>query len=239
MSTTPGMVWQNLRAANAANTSTSFQWSNPGLMPGNPPAVAMAVGDQLKAGLLTIGSTSTVYPFTASCAAGSSEFSVASNLGDLKVGMPVVCATPGVLQAGVVILNVDEPSSPYIVLGGGYGPWAYNVINNPWIYSMPAGQALTTGETLYAIDQFPYGTLAATVTPSTGVTIEDWNMDGSSTNPGPTTGNGSSMSNSGGQAMADFGVTFAAAGVFTLEVAYTSSDPDYANTSTSTTVVVS
>ncbi len=77
-----------------------------------------------------------------------------------------------------MILNVDEPSSPYIVLGGSYGPWAYNVINDPSIYSMPAGQALTTGETLYAIDQYPYGTLAAMVTPSAGVIDVDWNLDG-------------------------------------------------------------
>jgi hypothetical protein len=80
--------------------------------------------------------------------------------------------------------------------------------------------------------------LAVTTTPTTGVTIVDWNLDGGNI-PNPIKGNGSSMSNSGGQAMGYFGVTFASAGTFALSVAYTSTDADYANTSSTTTVVVS
>ena len=233
MSTTPGLVWQNLRAVNASDTATAFQWDNPSLMAGNPPAVTMPHGDTLLAGVLTIGSSSTMYPFTASCAAGSYNFAVASGFSNLQPGMVVIGGT-GILPNGLQILELNAPNSGSVLLGGFDGP--------PWgagsVYTMPAGVTLTASTQLYAVDEYPYGALAVTTTPSTGVTIVDWNLDGGNV-PGPIKGNGSAMSNSGGQAMGYFGVTFADAGTFTLEVAYTSTDPDYANTSSSTTVVVS
>ncbi len=219
MTVTPGIVWQYLEAINASDTATAFMYRNPSLIAGDPPAVTMPAGYVLHTSALAIGSASNVIDFTASCPAGSSVFTVASNFAELENGMPVICSTPGLIQGGVQILGLAEPGGSDIVLGGGYGPWGYNV--NPWIYKMPADQALTTATTLQAIDEYPYGTLGVTVSPSTGVTVADQNMDGGDVAPDPTPGNGTAMSNSGGQAMGWFTVTFASAGSYTVTVAYT------------------
>ena len=237
MSTTPGLVWQNIWAGNASNTSTAFQWSNGGLEPGNPPAVTMPHGDILKAGVLTIGSASTFYPITVLASAGSDSWQLVSGtMSDLRFGMVIVpsieVAAPAGLPNGLQIVGVNEPTTGSILLGGGVAP-ALPV--QPWVYTQPASQTLEAAAN--AIDEYPYGYLGVTVTPSTGVTVVDWSFDG--TGHDGNVGNGTSMCNSGGQAMGYFGVTFADAGTFTLEVAFTSYDPDYSNTSSSTTVVVS
>ena len=245
MSTTPGLVWQNLWAENSTNTATAFQWSNPSLMAGNPPAVTMPHGDILKAGVLTIGSASTVYPITISLAPYTAAISVSAGISDLAAGMllaPSSTFYDGVVPSGLQIIDVNTGAGT--ILCGGKDAMA-DFLDGMTVAEMTAandglfvnGPATFNDFPFVAIDEYPYGTLAATVTPSTGTTIVDWNMDGGNL-PGPTTGNGSAMSNSGGQAMGYFGVTFADAGTFTLEVAYTSSDPDYGNTSSSTTVVV-
>lgn len=246
MSTTPGLVWQNLRAVNSSNSSTSFMWSNPSLMAGNPPAVAMAAGDILKAGVLTIGSTSTVYPITISLAPNTAAISVSAGLSDLAAGMllaPSSSFYDGVVPAGLQIIDVNTGSGT--ILCGGKDAMA-DFLGGMTVAEMTAandglfvnGAATFSDFPFVAIDEYPYGKLGVTVTPTTGVTVTDWNLDGGN-GPGPITGNGSAMSNSGGQAMGYFGVTFADAGTFTLGVAFTTNDSDYADTSSSTTVVVS
>ena len=197
----------------------------------------MPAGDVLKATVLTIGSTSTVFPITVLASAGSDSWQLVSGtMSDLRVGMVIVpaleVAPPGGVPNGLAIVGINEPVSGSIELGGGGYGYATGA---PWIYTQPA--SLTLEADLNAVDEYPYGTLAATVTPTTGVTITGYNLDGGSDSQ--HTDDGSAMSNSGGQAMATFSVEFADAGTFTLQVAYTSYDTDYADTSSSTTVVVS
>ncbi|WP_249020562.1 hypothetical protein [Conexibacter sp. S30A1] len=227
MTVTPGICWQTIRAVIGSEVEANL-WTNPTFAVGAPAGITLAHTDALRCFVLVVGDPSNdVIAFTASCPAGGSVFSVASGLADLEVGQAVVCATSGILPGGLQVIGIDQPSGSDVVLGGGAGPWAYPA--NPWIFSMPATVALTTSDQLYAIDSYPVGTLAVTVSPSTGVTVADWNMDGSYTQPDPTGGDGTSMSNSGGQAMGLFQVTFPAAGAYTVEVTYSPVNPTLLN----------
>lgn len=244
MTVVPGICWQTIRVLSGSEVFATA-WNNTSFVLGAPGPITMAQQYTMQCEVLTIGNPATdVIPFTASCPAGGSVFSVASGLADLEVGMPVTSATADVLPGGLQIIGLDQPSGSEIVLGGGAGPWAYPA--NPWIFSMPATVALTTSDQLYAIDSYPIGTLAVTVSPSTGVTVADWNMDGSYTQPDPTGGDGTSMSNSGGQALGLFTVQFPAPGAYQVTVAYTPvnptllnpDDPVYAATQSTLTVEV-
>jgi hypothetical protein len=203
----------------------------------------MPAGYVLKAGVLTIGSTAETYSFEVLVNAGSNAFqlpdpgSLLSGNG-LAVGMPIVpsvqAAPPAGLPNGLAIVAVNQPTAGSIQLGGGYSPWLNGSGQAPWIYAQPASKTLST--TVTAIDEYPDGWLTATVTPSTGVTIADYSFDG--TGNDNHVGDGSNMSNSGGQAMGLLAVTFADAGSYVLSVAYTSVDDNYADGSSSLAVTV-
>jgi hypothetical protein len=236
---TPNLVWASIMGHTASNSSTAFVWTNPQLQPGNPPAVTMPAGYVLRANVLTMGSASTVYPITTLVNAGSDAFQLVSGtMSDLRVGMPVIPAVqavpPNGLPNGLAIVGVNEPTSGSIQLGGGASPWLSGSGEAPWIYEQPTSQTLEAA--LSAVDEYPYGSLAATVTPNTGVTLVDYGFDG--TGNDNNVGDGSSMCNSCGQAMGDLAVTFADAGAYTLAIVYTSTDADYANCSGSVSVTV-
>src|SRR5579875_1363261 len=229
MSETPEMIWQHLIAQNSGPTLTAFRWCNPGLVPGPPPAASLPAGFTLKAGVVTLASDVAMYPFTASCAAGQQRFSVLSGFSNLQAGMWVAPTAPGILPNGLQIWTLYTVDSSLLLAGVGGSP--------PVGGAFTATVSVTPSTPLYAVDEYPYGTLTAAVTPSTGVTIEDWNFDGANL-PDPLPGNGSAMSNSGGQADAGFAVTFSEAGEYTIEVSYESADPAYSNTSSSCAVTV-
>ena len=75
-------------------------------------------------------------------------------------------------------------------------------------------------------DPLPIGTLDVTVSPTTGVTVNDWGFDGS--NP-PTieVGNGTAARNLDGEGYGVFAIDFADAGSYTVSVQFTSSDANY------------
>lgn len=244
MSVTPGLVWQTIRAVSGSEAFAT-PWNNTSFVIGAPGPITIEQQYTMQVEVLTIGNPATdVIQFTASCPAGGDVFTVASGFSDLDVGMAVVTATPDIMPAGLQIIAVDMPSGSQIALGGGYGPFAY--AENPWKWHMPPGVALTTATPLSAIDSYPIGTLGVTVAPSSGVTVTDINMDGDDMAPDATVGDGSAMSNSGGQAMGLFTVQFPSAGTYQVTVAYTPvndaliqpDDPVYSATQSTLTVEV-
>jgi hypothetical protein len=75
-------------------------------------------------------------------------------------------------------------------------------------------------------DPLPTGTLDVTVSPSTGVTVEDWGFDRSNP-PVIAVGNGTAACNLDGEGYGCFGITFADTGSFTVGVEFTSTDANY------------
>ncbi|WP_249021047.1 hypothetical protein [Conexibacter sp. S30A1] len=227
MSVTPGIVWQTITAVDGS-VAVERMWNNVTLLAGAPSGVTMSHVYQLRAVVLTLGSASVTYPFDVVCSAGSDNFQVTSGLTPLKAGM--VVSAPDVVPNGLQIVGVDQPASGSVLLGGGWSP---AMPTTPWVYSQPATSTLAAS--LLAVDQYPYGTLSAAVTPSAGVTVTDWNYDQTGA---LNVGDGQAMSNSGFQAVAYFGATFPSAGTYEIAVSYMSYDEDYTDTSDTLVVTV-
>ena len=117
----------------------------------------------------------------------------------------------------------------------GNGPWDEDTDS----YLNPQGAAgtLIGGWWFFTVEDFPLGTLAVTVTPETGVTITDWNADGTG-QVISYVGNGTAMANLSSQAEAMFGVVFASAGIFTVTVEYTAADGNFPSNQFAPTITV-
>lgn len=229
----PSVVWTSILAHNAADTATDFMWENPTLQAGMAPAVTMPHTDILQCAIVVVGSSSVVVPFTADLTAGSYNVAVQSGFNNLLVGMNVApLAGPTsdgkpAIPNGAQITALNQPISGSIEIGDGWSfatTPAARLAVGAWTGSNPAS--------LTAVDEWPSGTMAATVSPSSGITISDWS------DPASEPGNGSAMTNNGGQATGVLYVSGFSAGTYTVNVAYTSTDPSYANASAPALTVV-
>lgn len=231
----PSVGWVGAQVVDGSETvwSWSPQIMSPGMTlpetgfapPGN--TISMTVGQQLKASVITVGSLTVVSSFAALGGAGGYLLDITPDgAWALDVGMWMVPVT-GIVPNGLQIVQSVAPPTAQIVLGGEEA--MADIINGispadaKGVFVLSAN--LDTDCT--AVDAYPYGTLAVEVTPSTGVTIVDWNYDG--TGNSDNVGNGTAMCNSGDQATGDFGITFADAGTYTLSVSYTSTDENYSD----------
>jgi hypothetical protein len=110
----------------------------------------------------------------------------------------------------------------------------FNEDTDSYPNTIPA-PASASGVTFTIGDPTPIGSLAAVVTPSTGVTITDQNSDGS----GNVShfGNGSVIANLIGAAEGSFDVSFGSAGTFSVSCIFTTGDPNYSSVSVSPPIV--
>lgn len=218
MSVSPGLCWQFIRAMSGDGVYAT-PWNKPTFVLGAPSGVTIDHAYQMRAVVLTLGSSSVTYPFDVACSAGSDNFQVTSGLTPLKAGM--VVSAPGEIPNGMQIVEVNAPVAGSVLLGGGV---SMALPTTPWVYSQP--ESSTLAATVTAIDEYPYGTLSVSVSPSAGVTIVDWNYDQTGA---LQVGDGQGMCNSGFQALAEFGITFPSAGSYQVTVSYLSYDADYAD----------
>lgn len=87
-------------------------------------------------------------------------------------------------------------------------------------------------------DPGPKGTLVASVTPGTGITLADYNFDASNPPNELTNTSATAITNYSGQAEGMFYVAFASAGTFSVSVAYTSTDGNYSSATVPTPISV-
>jgi hypothetical protein len=229
------MVWCRVTAQRPDNTKTAFSWSNSELAPGTPPAVTMPIDCRLDLDLIVTGGDSPVsYSFEVLIDAGSTAFqlpdpgSLLSGNG-LAVGMPVLVPQeipPDGLPNGLAIVAVNQPTAGSIQLGGGGD--GRGQIAAPWVYQQPTSKTLDT--TITALEPEADGWITMSVSPSTGVEIQDWS--------GGTTGDGSKMQNNSGQACGYTGITFPSPGSYIVTASYTSTDANYADVAGTLAVTV-
>lgn len=97
--------------------------------------------------------------------------------------------------------------------------------------SSPAGNLVTalasgTGVSFTIQSPYPLGALAFDLSPFSGVTLADYDPDGTG---GNNTGNGTAVSNLAGQAEGGVTIGLLAAGTYSVSVSYTSRDPQYSS----------
>ena len=93
---------------------------------------------------------------------------------------------------------------------------------------VPQGAYATEYTAFATADIWPVGYLSVSVSPSVGVTVTDYNFDGSSDSN--FKGDGQGIMNYSGQAGGNVHLTFGARGTFEVSVTYNSNDPNYSTT---------
>jgi hypothetical protein len=185
-------------------------WAQPSLPPVAPPALTIPHGSTAAA-LVAVISSPLAFPgevtFTGNLTAGSNQITNASTTTGLAVGQAIApSALQGGMQNGAIITGIAGTT----------------VTTSGVAFLTSTGVAFTTS------DWTPFGTLGFSVSPGTGVTVFDWNMDGT---VNTVQGNGTLFSNYAGQGVGEVFFTFASAGSFTVSGSYTSSDPLYSSVS--------
>jgi hypothetical protein len=139
------------------------------------------------------------------------------------------------LCVGQAILNNALPSGSWISAITGASVTFRNGYEDSTVNDQPALFS-GVGMVLIVNDFYPIGSLLASVSPSTGVTIVDCNADGQ----GYVSylGNGSAICNLAGQAEGNFEMTFASAGTFTVECMFVTTDSNYADVTVSPPITI-
>ena len=207
MATTPTVTWSYI----ADSSGALFDPDNGAGTLGSPPSVSVGAGTWVEFGVYVGGSWSAALAgdFTAS---SLSITSVTGTLTDVGVGQRLTDTnSPAIFWQDIDyrIAGVSGTTLTFTDLVGG--------VPTP----SPIGSLVTGTALSFTVSEpIAFGTVAATASPSYGVTIADANPTGS--------GNGSGMANMRGQAVAAFTATFAVAGSFTIGATFTPSDSVYA-----------
>lgn len=213
----PVLTWQELAIWPSENVQT-FEWraQYPGQVPPSVP-ISLAAGQRLWA-FVTCSGTAPSVTFTGTVVENSQDIIDVSGTTGLYPGMAV---QGDGLQNDCTIIQIGLPGAGGEVIVSG------------------VGLVSQSGVEFTATDPAPTGTFAISVSPSTGVTIEDQNFDGSSASP-PVGTNGQLVCNWDGEAEGTFTIEFPSAGTYTVSAAFTSGDTNYANAAAAPlTVVVS
>jgi hypothetical protein len=163
---------------------------------------------------------------------GSTEITDVTRASSLAVGQLLPSTY---LPDGSRIVNIDLDAGTLT-----FGNGEFDEFTNSYIDPLGAlvSIAWDEGGVFDAVEDRPIGTVAAVVSPGTGVTIIDVNAD----DGGNTShqGDGSAICNLVGQGGGDFTVTFADAGTFTVGATFTppSDDDNFTTTSAQPITVV-
>jgi hypothetical protein len=199
----PEMLW-----ASVGSQPLLFEWPNRGLTVGATPLLPITIphGNYLDCYVLVQGVGGFV-EFSGSTTQGQSIIAANGTAG-LEVGQNITSLTPGLIPNGCQILNING----HILTIGGET-------------SVAASETLLNANFI-AHEDTPSGFLVTTVTPSTGITLTDYNFD--STTNVFNVGNGQVMSNYSGNPEGGVRVAFASAGSFSISATFASTDSAYA-----------
>ncbi|MHB1599305.1 MAG: Ig-like domain-containing protein, partial [Acidimicrobiales bacterium] len=176
-----------------------FEWSS--LTPSQPPNFSVPTGAPVHLVVSTLG-VGIAGSFAAVTTAGSTDLTSVSGT-DCAVGQLIIGGEE-FIPAGSRLAAWSPPTASF-----GNGEWDEDANR----YLDPVGALGSVGGFAFqTVEDAPIGTLAAVVSPGTGVTIFDQNSDG--TGNVSHLGDGSVMANLTGQGWAVFQVTFSDTGTF-------------------------
>jgi hypothetical protein len=219
MSVAPTIAWQSVHSVAIPygwDVTKQGQWS------GNPiTGLSHTLNAPINFQVNTTGSVALA--LTGTVTSGSNTISSLSSTTGLVVGQAI--NGPGIpAYSWIASINAGASS---LVFRNGYLDSTSNDLT---------ATASGTGVALVVSDPCPIGSLLAAVTPSTGITLTDVNADGSGNIA--TIGDGTSIINLSGQAVGNFVVQFAAAGTFTIQCTFVTSDTNYSGIAVSPTITV-
>lgn len=204
--------------------TTTWEWS-PGSTTFSLNPIDLPVGADAFLELVTLGTAS--LSFTGNTAAGSFEIiGLSIPASSFEVGQAIQAAglaadgsAGGGIPPGSYIDSVGVGGANTFTITNGQ-PGSGNVAGTP-----QAAYATSSALSMVANDPYPIGSLALSVSPTSGISMIDNNYDGTG-DPGHT-GNGQTISNMGGYAIGGVWVTFDGTGTFDLSATFTSADPNY------------
>ena len=205
----------------------SFEWNSPTPgVPGTPPNFTAPHGVSVRFDAITTG-VGVLGEFYGITTKGSTSITGVTGASDIAVGQ-LIDGGLGV-PVGSRIVSI---SGSTIVFGN--GEWSEDL--DSYLNTQPATSSIG-GVWFGTVEDYPLGTLQVVVTPDTGVTITDWNADGTGQVISEVS-NGSAMANLSRQAEGYFGVVFASAGIFTVTVEYTAADGNFPSNQFAPTITV-
>lgn len=183
-----------------------FEWSSP-VTVGQPPNFTVPVDLPVHFAAGVIG-VNTLGAFTATLTSGSTSLTSIANAGNVAVGQ--LLFGDGI-PPGSRIATWSPPS-------GSFGNGEFDEDTNA--YLDPVGAlASGTGVACTTVEDAPFGSLAAVVSPSAGVSLSDQNSD--HTGNVSHFGNGATICNLVGTGYGVFEVTFSTAGTYSVTVDFT------------------
>ena len=148
-------------------------------------------------------------------------------------GVVLGCVLTGLGGGSIGSALPDGPI--YIVTGVGTSTITFTSLSASGEGTIPA-QTTASAVPFDVTDPFPYGHLTITVSPSSGVTVQDVNADG--TTDASNQGDGAAIANFAGQGVGNVALTFAQTGTFDVTVEFVSSDANYVDTTASNLVTI-
>ena len=212
MTATPTVSWSKVGIPPTAAMNTGWAWwpTTPG---DTPPPITLQHGvQQLECLVATIGAV---------------ELAFTGNIVQGSIQVTNVNLASGYLYGGMPIQGACIPNDTTILdVSGGL------------LLDLSA-KAVSSGTNapFKAQDVAPNGYLTASVTPTTGVTMADYNFDGGRINPMTNTG-ALQMWNYSSQAEALCYIGFANPGSYSVSVGFTSLDSNYGNATVPTPLAV-
>jgi hypothetical protein len=227
MAVTPTFSWMGVHIVSASDTPI-LQWGISGPSAGaTPPSTTVAV---------PVG---TVAHFGAGVA--GSPLTVLTPYGITTQGSTVITSATGLtgLVAGQQISGLGVPANSYIESVGAssitFVNGEFNEDTGQWVAPQGATASIG-GQQFYVTDLAPIGTLLASVTPSTGITLADQNAD--STGNVSHIGNGTAICNLIGEGEGGFTITVGSAGTFTVECTFVTNDSNYSGVTVTPAIVL-